>query len=77
MKKTSLIIFVIGLIMTVLSGVSLITREKILDFGRVQITAQKRHAFDWSPLFGVSVMALGACAYIFARKNTSIIRITK
>jgi hypothetical protein len=77
MNKTSLIIFVIGLIMTVLSGFNLLTREKIIDIGRVQITAQRGNAFDWSPLFGVTVMAFGAGVYFFARKNTNAIHITK
>jgi hypothetical protein len=77
MKKTGLIIFVIGLVMTALSGFTLMTREKIVDIGRLEITAQKRHVFDWSPLLGVSVMAVGAGIYLFARKSRSYINISK
>jgi hypothetical protein len=69
MKKTGLIIFVMGLLMTALSGFNLITREKIIDIGRIEITAQKRHVFDWSPLLGLSVMVVGAGVYLFARKS--------
>jgi hypothetical protein len=77
MKKTGLIIFVIGLIMTALAGFDLMTREKLIDIGRVQITAQKRHVFDWSPLLGLSVMAVGSGVYLFARKSRSYIHISK
>lgn len=77
MKKTGLIIFVIGALMTALSGFSLMTREKIIDIGSVEITAQNRHLFDWSPLLGLSVMAVGAGIYLFAKKSRSYINITK
>jgi hypothetical protein len=77
MKNTGLIIFIIGLIMTGLSGFDLMTREKIIDIGRLEITAQKRHVFDWSPLLGLSVMAVGAGIYLFARKSRSYIHIAK
>jgi hypothetical protein len=77
MKKTGQVIFVIGLIMTALAGFDLVTREKIIDIGRIEITAQKRHVFDWSPLLGLSVMAVGAGVYLFARKSRSYINVTK
>jgi hypothetical protein len=77
MKKTGLIIFVVGLIMTALAGFELMTREKIIDIGVLEITAQKRHVFDWSPLLGVCVMAIGGGIYLFANKTRSYIHITK
>jgi hypothetical protein len=77
MKKTGLITFVIGLIMTALSGFELFTREKIIDIGKLEITAQKRHVFDWSPLLGLSVMAVGAGIYLLAKKSDSQINISK
>jgi hypothetical protein len=77
MKKTALIIFAIGLIMTALSGFELMTREKIIDIGRLEITAQKRHVFNWSPLLGLSVMAVGAGIYLFAKRSNSYLNISK
>lgn len=69
MKKTGQIIFIIGAIISVLAGFELITREKIIDIGGIEITQQKRHVFDWSPLLGLSVLAVGAGVYLFARKK--------
>jgi hypothetical protein len=77
MKKTGLTILVVGFIMTALSGFDLMTREKIIGIGRIEITAQKRHVFGWSPLLGISVMAVGAGIYLFARKSRSYIHLTK
>lgn len=77
MKKTGLIVVVIGLLMTALAGFDLMTKEKIIDIGRVEITAQKKRLFDWSPLLGLSVMAVGAGIYFFAGKSRTYIHITK
>lgn len=70
MKKTGQTIFIIGLIMTLLAGFDLLSREKIIDIGTVQITTKKRNVFDWSPLLGLSVVALGAGVYFFSNKRT-------
>jgi hypothetical protein len=69
MKKTGLIIFITGLLLAALPGFELMTREKIIDIGSFEITAQNRHVFDWSPLLGLSVMAVGAGIYLFGKKS--------
>jgi hypothetical protein len=69
MKTTGLIIFAVGLIMTALTGFDLMTREKLIDIGRLEITTQKRHIFDWSPLPCVGIIALGAGVYLLAGKH--------
>jgi hypothetical protein len=70
MKKTGIAMFILGIILTVLSGFDMLTREKIIDFGRVQVIHQKRHNINWSPLAGVVVMVVGAGVYLYGRKNT-------
>ena len=77
MKKTAFIIYAIGLVMTALPGFSLMTREKIINIGNLEIATQKRDLFDWSPLLGLSVMAVGAGIHLFAKKSRSYINISK
>jgi hypothetical protein len=72
MKKTGVIILAIGLVMMVLSGFSFFTKEKIVDVGKIEITHNKKHSFDWSPVLGMVVMAVGAGVYLFGSKNNSI-----
>jgi len=69
MKKTGQIIFIIGVIMTAVAGLELTSRKKVIDIGRIEITEQKKHVFDWSPLLGLGVLAVGAGLYLFAKKN--------
>lgn len=59
MKLTGIIILFIGLAITVITGFSFVTREKVVDIGEVQITRNKNHNIAWSPIAGVVVMAVG------------------
>jgi hypothetical protein len=59
MKKTGIIIFFVGLLLTIFTTVSFFTREDIVKIGDLKITANKPHNFRWSPLIGVAVMAVG------------------
>jgi hypothetical protein len=69
MKKTGQIIIIIGVIMTIVAGFELTSRKKVVDIGRIEITAQEKHVFDWSPVLGLSVLAVGAGIFLFAKKN--------
>jgi hypothetical protein len=59
MRLAGIIIIVIGLALTVYTGVTYFTREKVVDIGQIQITENKPHYLDWSPVFGVVVIAIG------------------
>jgi hypothetical protein len=59
MKSVGLIILFVGLAITVVTGFSFVTREKVVDLGEVQISRNKNHNVAWSPIAGVVVMAIG------------------
>jgi hypothetical protein len=77
MKKTGLFIFGIGVIMALFSGFALITKEKVVDIGTVEITRNNKHRFDWSPLIGVGVMAFGAGVYLIGKRKYTSVHISK
>ncbi len=64
MKRTGLIILVIGLLITVFTGFNYITREKVVDLGELEITQNKNHDISWSPIIGVVVIAIGGGIYL-------------
>ncbi len=64
MKRTGVIILIIGLLITVFTGFSFITREKVVDLGDLEITQNKDHGITWSPLIGVIVMVVGGGVYL-------------
>ncbi len=59
MKKAGIIILIIGLALTIFTTVTFFTREKIVDMGEIQISANKRHNLNWSPFIGIAVMWSG------------------
>jgi hypothetical protein len=69
MKKAGIIIIVIGLIMTIFTAFTYFTKEKVVDLGKVEITANKRHNINWSPLIGVVVIAVGGAFLLIPGKK--------
>ena len=69
MKKIGLIIFVIGVLITAVTGFSYVTREKVVDIGSLEITANERHNLAWSPIVGLVVMAVGGVVYLVGEKK--------
>jgi LPXTG-motif cell wall-anchored protein len=69
MKQAGLIIFVIGLLITIFTGFKYVTRVKVADIGHIQISRSKTHNLTWSPLAGIAVMAVGGVVFLLSRKK--------
>jgi len=59
MKTTGIVIIVIGLLLTIFTAFTYFTKEKVVDFGKVEITRNKPHNLNWSPLIGIAVIGVG------------------
>lgn len=59
MKKAGLIIIIIGFVLTVFGAFTFFTKEKVVDIGNLEITRDKPHHLNWSPLVGIAVMGIG------------------
>ncbi|MDD2281176.1 MAG: hypothetical protein PHV09_08230 [Bacteroidales bacterium] len=59
MKTTGIAIIIIGIILTIFTAFTYFTKEKIVDIGKVEITRNKPHNLNWSPLIGVAVIGIG------------------
>ncbi len=60
MKSIGLLMIVVGLAMTIFTTFKYFSRDKIVDIGKLEITANVPHYYSWSPLIGVLVMGIGA-----------------
>jgi hypothetical protein len=69
MKKAGIIILIVGLAVTLFTGLTFVTKEKVVDIGALEISANKNHSLSWSPVIGVVMMAIGACFYMVSTKN--------
>lgn len=69
MKKAGMFIMIIGLVLTIFTALTIFTREKVVDIGSLEITANKPHHLNWSPLIGVAVMGVGGIMFLMAPKK--------
>jgi hypothetical protein len=69
MKKAGILILIVGLVLTIFTAFTVFTREKVVDIGSLEITANKPHHLNWSPLIGVAVMGVGGVIYLMAPKK--------
>jgi hypothetical protein len=65
MKKNGLIVLIIGIVLTLLTSFDFFTKEKIVDIGSVEISANRNHRLQWSPMIGMAVMAIGVGLMVF------------
>ena len=59
MKTAGIIIILIGLGLTIFTAFTFFTKEKVVDIGKIEITRNKPHDLNWSPLIGIAVMGIG------------------
>jgi len=69
MKKTGIIIFIIGLLATVFTGFNFITREKVVDIGELEIMGNKNHSIAWEPAAGFGIMIVGGILIAIGSKR--------
>ena len=69
MKATGITLLVIGLLLTIFTTFKFFTKEKIVDIGKVEISADKGHDISWSPMIGVGIMILGGIVLYTAAKK--------
>ena len=69
MKKAGIVIIIIGLLLTIITAFTFFTREKVVDIGNLEITANKRHHLKWSPLVGIAVMGVGGVVLLMSSKK--------
>ncbi|MGD0591964.1 MAG: hypothetical protein ABSA44_14385 [Bacteroidota bacterium] len=68
--KTAGIIIIVGLLMTLYTGFSYITKEKVVDMGKLEITKDNQHNVHWQPYLGIGMMVIGGVVLILDRKKS-------
>jgi hypothetical protein len=69
MKATGITLLLIGLLLTIFTTFQFFTKEKVVDIGVIEITADKPHNFSWSPVIGIVVMGIGGLVLWQASKK--------
>jgi hypothetical protein len=69
MRIVGIILIVIGVISLAIGGISYTTREKVVDIGPIQATAERRKTIPLPPLLGGLALAGGIVLMIAGRKR--------
>jgi drug/metabolite transporter (DMT)-like permease len=59
MKKTGIILIVIGVLLTLFTSFGFFTKKKVVDLGRLEITKNEPHRVKWSPYIGIALILAG------------------
>lgn len=68
MKTIAILLAAVGIIMIAYTGFTYVTTEKVVDLGPLQVSAQKEHPVQWSPIVGGIFLASGAIIFMLSKK---------
>ncbi|TDQ19274.1 hypothetical protein DFQ04_1095 [Algoriphagus boseongensis] len=69
MRILGVILIVIGIAMFFSSGISFTTKEKVIDAGPIQISADKQNNIAWPSYAGGVVAVAGVFLVLFGKKK--------
>lgn len=69
MKTLGIILLVVGGIMTVFTGFNLVTKEKVVDIGPIEINKEEKTPIYWSPITGGILAAVGLLIFVVSKKK--------
>ena len=64
MKKVGIVILLVGLLMTIYTGFTYFTREKVVDLGQLELTKNNRHTVNWQSYLGIGIMIIGGVVLV-------------
>jgi hypothetical protein len=70
MKTAGIIILIVGLLMTLYTGFTYVTKEKVLEVGDLKITKDDQHTISWQPYVGIATMVIGGIILVASRKKS-------
>ena len=68
-KTVGIILVVLGIVMLIWGGFTYTKKEKLIDAGPIQISADRQQTVNWPPYVGGVVLVVGVVLLITAKKN--------
>lgn len=69
MRSFGVVVIVLGILMTTLTGFNIITKKKVLDVGPVEVNKEEKTPVYWSPITGGILIVVGAVLVLAGRKR--------
>lgn len=68
-KTVGLILIIVGIAMLVWTGFSYTKKEKVVDAGPIQISADKEKSVNWPPYVGGIILVAGVFVFVAAKRK--------
>ena len=68
-RTVGIILIVVGIVMLVWTGFSYTKKEKIVDAGPIQISADKQKDVSWPPYVGGIILVAGVIVLVTSKKK--------
>lgn len=69
-KSVGLILVIVGAVLLIWTGFTYTKKEKIIDAGPIQVSADQEKSVNWPPYAGGIVLLAGVVILIGSRKNS-------
>lgn len=69
MKSFGIIVIVLGIIMTTMTGFNIVTKKKVVDLGAVEINKEEKTPVYWSPITGGVLIVVGLVLVVAGKKK--------
>ncbi|WP_426329727.1 hypothetical protein [Pedobacter sp. R-06] len=68
-RTLGIVLIVVGIAMLIWTGFSYTKREKIVDAGPIQISADKEKSVNWPPYAGGIILVAGVFVFVASKKK--------
>lgn len=69
MKTIGIVVIIVGLLITIFTGLSFTRKETVLKVGDFKVEQEKEHDLNWPPLAGVGVMVAGVVILLIGKRK--------
>jgi hypothetical protein len=69
MKTLGIILLIVGAIMMVFTGFNIVTKEKVVDLGPLEVNKEEKTPVYWSPVTGGVLMAAGILVLVVGKRK--------
>lgn len=68
-RTLGIVLIVVGIAMLIWTGFSYTKREKIVDAGPIQISADREKSVNWPPYIGGLILVAGVVVFVTTKKK--------
>lgn len=69
MRNLGIILIAIGVVLMLITGFNYVSKDKVLDLGKVEVNKERTHPVRWSPIVGAVLLVAGVIVLLGDRKK--------